>query len=100
MPYFVNEFGQVTPQDTGKIGGTSIPEDLLPEFIRRFIEVDKAVVNIGEQKISEKFDYDQFNRFVESMGSNKHIQFRMVFIFLFVYVKIFVAIDYYIDFHW
>ena len=73
MPYFVNEFGQVTPQDTGKIGGTSIPEDLLPEFIRRFIEVDKAVVNIGEQKISEKFDYNQFNRFVESMGSNKHI---------------------------
>ena len=72
MPYFIDEFGQVTPQNTGKIGGTSIPEDLLPEFIRRFIEVDKAIVNIGEQKMSEKFDYDQFNGFVESMGSNKH----------------------------
>ena len=46
--------------------------DMYFEFIRRFIEVDKAIVNIGEQKISEKFDYDQFNRFVESMGSNKH----------------------------
>ena len=71
MPYFVDEFGRMTPQNTGKIGGTNIPEDLLPEFIRRFIEVDKAIVNIGEQNISEKFDYDQFDKMIQSMGSNK-----------------------------
>ena len=72
MPYFVDEFEQMTPQNTGKIGGTSIPEDLLPEFIRRFVEVEKATVNIGEQKISGKFDYDQFNEIVQSIGPNKH----------------------------
>ena len=72
MPYFVDEFEKMTPQNTGKIGGTSIPEDLLPEFIRRFVEVDKAIVNIGEQKISEKFNYEQFDEYVQSIGSKKH----------------------------
>ena len=72
MPYFVDEFEWMTPRDTGKISGTSMPEDLLPEFIRRFVEVDNAVVNIGEQKMSEKFDYDQFGEMIQSIGQNKH----------------------------
>ena len=73
IPYFVDEFEQRTSQNTGKIGGASIPEDLLAEFIRRFVEVDKATVNIGEQKINGKFDYDQFNEIIQSIGTNKHI---------------------------
>lgn len=71
MPYLVDEKGDMTPINTGKIGGTSIPEDLLPEFIRRFVEVDNATVKIGEEQIKGQFDYEQFNDIISSINSHK-----------------------------
>jgi hypothetical protein len=70
MPYFATKDGAFTQNNTGIIGGTSIPEGLLPEFIRRFVEVDKAVVKIGEQQIENNFDYDEFNTMI-GISSNK-----------------------------
>ena len=71
MPYFADEQGRMTTENTGRIGGTSIPEDLLPEFIRRFVEVDGATVKVGDEVIKGTFDYDQFNEMVTKMGNHK-----------------------------
>lgn len=71
MPYFADEEGRMTPKNTGKVGGTSIPEDLLPEFIRRFVELDGATVKVGDEEIKENFDYDRFNEMIANMSSHK-----------------------------
>ena len=71
MPYFVDERGQVTQNNTRKIGGTSIPEDLLPEFIRRFVEVDGATVKVGNGQIKGQFDYGQFNEIVSNLVTHQ-----------------------------
>lgn len=71
MPYFATENGTMTTNNTGRIGGTSIPEDLLPEFIRRFVEVDKATVKVGEQQIKDNFDYEAFNSMLETPSNKK-----------------------------
>ena len=71
MSYFVDERGQMTPNNTGRIGGTSIPEDLLTEFIHRFVEVDGATVKVGNEQIKGQFDYEQFNEIVSNIGTHK-----------------------------
>ena len=70
MPYFSDEKGQMTPNNTGRIGGTSIPADLLPEFIRRFVEVDGATVKIGNEQIKGKFDYAKFDEIIQILETN------------------------------
>lgn len=71
MPYFVDENEQMTPENTGKIGGTNVPEDLLPEFIRRLVEVDGATVKIGDSQIKGNFDYNQFDENLSSIERHK-----------------------------
>ena len=73
MPYLADEQGKMTTANTGRIGGTSIPEDLLPEFIRRFVEVDGATVKIGDEEIKGSFDYDQFEKITSKLNNqNNH----------------------------
>lgn len=71
MPYFVDEKGTITPKETGIVLGTSIPEDLLPEFIRRFVEVDGAIVKVGNEVIKGQFDYDRFNEIIANTFDHK-----------------------------
>ena len=71
MPYLADEQGNMTTANTGRIGGTSIPEDLLPEFIRRFVEVDGATVIIGDEQIKGSFDYEQFGEIVSKLNNHK-----------------------------
>lgn len=71
MPYFVDEDGKMTTKTTGIIGGTSIPEDLLPEFIKRFVEFDGAIIKVGDEEIKGNFDYDQFYEMIANIGSHK-----------------------------
>lgn len=61
----------MTPNNAGRIGETSIPEDLLSEFIRRFVEVDGATVKVGNSQIKGQFDYEQFNEIVFNLGTHK-----------------------------
>ena len=74
MPYLVDERGKMTRIDTGIIGGTSIPEDLISEFIRRFVEVDGATVKVGNRQIKGKFDYEQFNEMFSNLDVYSHIR--------------------------
>lgn len=74
MPYFADEKGNMTTENTGIIGGTSIPEDLLPEFIRRFVEVDEMTAKIGDEKISGEFDYDKFEKYKGKLLENLSIE--------------------------
>lgn len=71
MPYLVDEENNVTTENTGKIGGTSVPEDLLPEFIRRFVEFDDATVKVGNEEIKGQFDYNQFNDIISNINNHK-----------------------------
>ena len=71
MPYLVDDQGNKTAENTGIVGGTSIPEDLLPEFIRRFVELDGATVKVGDEVIKGTFDYDQFDDIVTNMNNHK-----------------------------
>ena len=70
MPYFVDENGKFTTRDTGIIGGTSISDDLLAEYIGRFVEVDGVIVKVGDEKIEGKFDYEQFGDIITQLDSN------------------------------
>ena len=67
MPYYVDENGEFTLMDYGIFGGTSLPEDLLPLFIQRFVDADKMTILIGDKKIQGKFDERQFNELLADM---------------------------------
>lgn len=67
MPYLVNDEGKFTIMDFGIIGGTSLPEDLLPLFLQRFVDADKMTIAIGDKKIDGKFDERQFNELLADM---------------------------------
>ena len=74
MPYLVDENGNGTINEEGRIGRTNIPEDLLPEFIKRFVEYDKATVKIGTEEIKENFDKEQFDEMVSKIGFEIAVQ--------------------------
>lgn len=74
MPYLVDENGNGTINKEGRIGRTNIPEDLLPEFIKRFVEYDKATVKIGTEEIKEEFDKEQFDEMVSKIGFEIAVQ--------------------------
>ena len=74
MPYLVDENGNGTINEEGRIGRTNIPEDLLPEFIKRFVEYDKATVKIGTEEIKENFDKEQFDEMVSKIGFEISVQ--------------------------
>ena len=59
MPYY-NQY----------IRSTSIPEYLLSEMIRRFVELDGMNVTIGENSISEKFDENTFKSMITELEQN------------------------------
>lgn len=67
IPYFIDENGQQIY--SGNIcGGTSIPEDLLIDFLKRFIEVDEANVQAGNVIITGKIEDELLSNIVESIG--------------------------------
>lgn len=75
MPYLVDENGNFTTDENAQIvGGTNIPEDLLPEFMKRFVEEDKATVKIGTEEIKEEFDKEQFDEMVSKIGFEIAVQ--------------------------
>lgn len=61
MPFLVDRTGDITAKNACIIGGTNIPEDLLKEYIRIFIEEHDMIVNIGNKQFREKFDEQKFN---------------------------------------
>lgn len=71
MPYLIDKEGNMTPENTGVIGGTSIPKDLLSDFIKRFVEVDGMNIGIGDKNIKEKFDESKFNDMITELDKNE-----------------------------
>ena len=67
MPYLADENGNVTTKNTGIIGGTSIPKDLLPAFIERFVELDGATLVVGDKEMKGKFDEEKFEEMVSGL---------------------------------
>ena len=73
MPYFVDKYGKMTAADTGEIGGTSIPKDLLSEFVRRFVERDGMNIKIGSENLSGKFDQNKFDNILVDLNKQQLI---------------------------
>ncbi len=66
-PYLIDDNGQQTTVGN-TVGGTNIPEDLLIFFLKRFIEVDKANVQVGNVMITGKIEDELLNAIVQSLG--------------------------------
>lgn len=64
MPFFVGKDGDFTTDNTGIVGGTSIPEELLPDFIKRFVELDGMTVVYGDSEIKGNFDSSRFTSMI------------------------------------
>lgn len=60
MPFLVNHTGDITDKNANIIGGTNIPEDLLKEYIKLFIEEHNMIINVGSKQFKEKFDEQEF----------------------------------------
>ena len=71
MPYFALDDGRMKVRNTGKIGGTSIPDDLLNDFICRFVDIDKASVKVVSGEIKDKFDEKKFNDLLSSLDTKR-----------------------------
>ena len=76
IPYFVDENGRQI-YSSNVIGGTSIPEEFLANFIKRFIEVEKATIKVGNVSITGEIEDELLNTIVHSIGpklekSNSH----------------------------
>lgn len=61
MPFLVNQAGDITDKNANIIGGTNIPEDLLKEYIKTFIEDYNMIINIGSIQFKEKFNEQLFD---------------------------------------
>ena len=72
LPYYVDSNGDFSADDTGIIGGTNIPEELLEAFIKRFVEHDKVDVKIGGEIIkSDNFDLERVSSLIKTLDNNK-----------------------------
>ena len=60
IPFLINNTGNITDKNASIIGGTNIPEDLLKEYIKLFIEEHNMIINIGNKQLREKFDEQKF----------------------------------------
>ena len=67
MPYIIDRHGDFTSKDANIIGGTNIPEDLLKEFIKSFIEELNMIITIGNQQFKETFDEEKFNEAISQI---------------------------------
>lgn len=69
-PFSINNKGKMATHNSGIIGGTNIPVELLPYFIKRFIEEYDMVVNIDDVKFKNKFDEDMFQESLLTLEQN------------------------------
>lgn len=68
IPYLADKEGNLTTERVTRVGGTSVPEDLLSEIIRSFIDVYHATIKIGDDEMKDTFDKDKFDELVEKLG--------------------------------
>ena len=72
MPYLVDNQGEFTVEDSGIVGGTSIPEDLLDDFMKIFIEDVDATLIVGDEQMSGSFDEDRFHIMLSKLIDEDH----------------------------
>ena len=54
FPFYIDELGNITTKNTGIIGGTNIPTELLPFLIKRFTENYDMIINIDNSISNSK----------------------------------------------
>ena len=67
IPYLADKEGNLTTEKVTRVGGTSVPEDLLSELIRSLIDVYDATVIIGNEEMKGTFDKNVFDELVEKL---------------------------------
>ena len=69
FPFTIGKSGNITFENTGIIGGTNIPEQTLPFFLRKFINEYNAVITIGNRKYKSAEDIDLL---LKALTTQKH----------------------------
>lgn len=67
MPFLVDNTGYITIENNASIGGTNIPIDLLPDFIKKFIEDYNMIIYIGDEQFKDIFDKERFETALTSI---------------------------------
>ena len=67
IPYLADKEGNLTTEKVTRVGGTSVPEDLLSELIRSLIDVYDATIIIGNEEMKGTFDKNVFDELVEKL---------------------------------
>lgn len=62
VPFLIDENGRLILNSDGIIGGTNIPEDLLEQFLKIFVEQHNAILTIGNEKFKDTIDEQRLNR--------------------------------------
>ena len=56
FPFIIDQFGNLTFNNTGIIGGTNIPEEALGFFLTKFINEYNGIITIGNEKFKDTVD--------------------------------------------
>ena len=66
-PYFSDMKGNMVPNNTYIIGGTTIPKNLLNSLIKRFVEIDKINVKFENKIFTKTFDLEAFEAIINDI---------------------------------
>ena len=67
IPYFIDEKGNQINKNTGIIGGCYIPLQLMGKLLERFIEVDKAIIEIDDKTFKDKYEEKKILSAIENI---------------------------------
>lgn len=67
FPIYINRNGKIPTKNGNTIGTVNIPEKLLSYLIKRFVEDYDMIVNIGNEKLKDKFDNEQFQLLLQKL---------------------------------
>lgn len=74
FPFTIDKNGNITFESTGIIGGTNIPEQTLPFFLKRFVNEYNAIIVSGNKKYK---DAEAINQLLKTLPLPEHAKTRV-----------------------
>lgn len=71
FPFIIDRNGKITTQNTGIIGGTNLPEKLIPFFLKRFVSGYNAIVTINNQKYKTPDEIDELIKAINTFNQGR-----------------------------
>ena len=75
FPYLIDKEGNITPDEdkADAIGGTNIPDALLKDVLKEFIEYDNCWIICGDLSMMDTFDEEVYNSMIGSLEKQKKL---------------------------